>query len=553
MSTKTPQELEEEEAERRRRANANSGFSLSDLWSWFPSIGSIFAGFILLTGLYFLAKQDGVQNWIGETFGADAKKFVKDLIGNADGLIGKLASGLGLSGVVNDFAADMPIDKVQKTMREVGMPDAAVAALAGNAETWKGTVAIIKAGGGSVTDPISDKNIFAFLTQPGGPERIKALTAGVKLTGPMDDKQKAFATQLTAAIKPILADERLDTLLTTHRATVLPLLLQFSPVQIDMGTLGAVLDKVALGADGKATPQFRELLTSLVTVTGDATADAATQKTAIQKFMTDLIASDQLDKLLTTDRAATLALLQQFSPVKFDTQKLDAVLGKVALGADGKVTPQFRELLTGLSAFSGDAAADKAAQFAAVKKFLGNPAINGALIKQFAQSVDVSSLPNGEMKTYILEAQNATPIKIDAARTLFALPVQDETVQKIRTIMADPKSAPMKLTDLLLNDGDLRQKIIDGHALHPVGVIMMDRLKTTTDPKEKSALAFLTTRPANEPNRFVNMDAMFAFVDAVANNPHNIVQENGKAKPDGGINKGTGIVMHGLIGYVTAT
>lgn len=451
--------LKREEEERKRQAQQQTpSFSLSDLFSWMPSFGTIITGLIVMTGLYFIAKQPGVQDWIGKTFGEDWKKWLQGLSGNADNLIGNAAAALGFGDYVNDAAANKPVTEIQQTMREQGLPEEAIAALAGTQEVWKGTVDIIKRGKGVVTDPISDKTIFAFLTDPEGVKRLQQIVGSVKLGGPMDEKQKAFAAKLSAAFAPILADDRLDQLLTTYRASTLPLLLQFSPVPFDADKLGAALQKIAIGADGKVTAPFRELLTSLTRVTGDA-------------------------------------------------------------------------------------AADSAAQLAALQKFISSSGVDGASLKLFFQSVDVSKMPQGPLKTMMTQLQNATPQAVKAQIDLATGPVPIDVLSELKTLA---ERNPALALDRVMNDANLRQQMIDGDMINKLGRTIQAEHDASTDPVRRGQLSFLTTQLKSKPGNYVNLQAMFGLVDDLANNAYNIA-------PNGLIGQRAQTVMHALVGAMTAT
>lgn len=291
--TETPQqELERrrrEDDERQRAAAAaqapGAGFNISDLWSWIPNLSTIFMGLAVVTGLYFVAKMPAVQNWIGETFGPEWKQKLQNLIGATNETLGKVAGAVGLGGMVNEYAANKPIDEIQATLRDNGAPAAVVNALAADAATWKANVDAIQAEGGNVADPISATNIYAMLTRR--PQTVQQMMAAIKPGATLTDAQKVFAQKLSGAVSDLVKSDKLDALLTTHRDTVLPLLLQFSPVPVDSAKFSTALQRIAFGQDGKVTAPFRELLTGLMQQTDDVNADNAARMAALKKFFTD--------------------------------------------------------------------------------------------------------------------------------------------------------------------------------------------------------------------------------------------------------------------------
>lgn len=292
MVNKTPEEIEEE---KRKQQEGLMGF----LRGLLPGgeggfgLGSIFMMLFVVTGLYFLARNEGVQEFVGKLFGEGGKEKVKGFI---DGISAKIASWLpdgkfkdmlGLGNAAGQYLESRTDDQLNDMLKTDGglSPDAA-ALIVGNRKIFFDTVKQAHDGKiGGKDDLTDDKTIFALITTQ--PEFVKKLLptmlppAGTAL----NEAQAKKRDELLVTLKKVVADERLGTLLSdTHRKNVLSIVALLSPTT-DVAAADAQISGLIAKNGGQVPESLRAVFTKMLEPKTDGTLP--TMKEAFDALLTD--------------------------------------------------------------------------------------------------------------------------------------------------------------------------------------------------------------------------------------------------------------------------
>lgn len=295
--------------------------------------GTIFSGLLwvgVLTGLYYVARSETGQQFLGNIFGEEK---VKEFFASADEMIGGVLDKVGMGFDVTEAGKKMDAATFRKHL--VGKNGDAMSAEVADvlAQNKDGLLsAAQKANGGKATkaELTNDKTLFTLMTEQ--PDLVQKLAGAISKSGAAANGD--VGKKIMDSLKAILADEaRLTTLLTgEHKARTIALMKQFAPESM-RGRVDAIVNE-GIGADGKLKPGFSQRLTGFVDMamatpaatglanqdaskTGGAGAAAPTASgfalmTEIEKDSQNKAAFAQLEQALTAkgkygDFAATFA------------------------------------------------------------------------------------------------------------------------------------------------------------------------------------------------------------------------------------------------------
>ena len=294
-------------------------------------LGSILMWGLLLTGLYFVAKIPGVQNFLGDMIG----KLPADWQANISGLLNKIGIDvdMGKSLEAMDYATlhDKLKDQASPEILDIIDPKD------GNKTLHEFLDVIRGANGGKVTLKgfTSAETITALIKQK--PEMARALVIAALKPG-ADGKPSATASQMSASIKALIASPQLDELLNpANRANTIHILAAALPKDVPMSEAGlnAIITK-GLDANGKPTDALRQLFNNAIDgQTGAQTADGAATSNTTAAIMGDVT------KIV---GVPNMVMLADVSKIKGDAAKY--VIGTIQ--QDAKAKAAYTTLVTSL-------------------------------------------------------------------------------------------------------------------------------------------------------------------------------------------------------------
>ena len=296
---KTQAELDEEE----RQKQQSSGFmdTIGNLMPWNWPWGSILIGTVVVGALFLGLRNEKVQEFIGKLFDGDTPGSGKDKVAGVMNGIGAWVSGnmpwlaklLHIENAVGNILDGMTAEQARAKLPQspYNMDPALVGAIAADQPTWEAFKTTVKtANGGQINskdDVLNDKTIYAFLTSD-KPEvktmvdkLLPAMLTQKKPGTALSDEEKKSRNIVLAAMRSIVSDSRLDTLLNATNAPR-----TYALLATVAGTTASRLQaqmSVMLGADRKPTPLLRSILTAQLTPTDDGQLPSAEQAFADAK------------------------------------------------------------------------------------------------------------------------------------------------------------------------------------------------------------------------------------------------------------------------------
>jgi hypothetical protein len=292
---------EEEKAEEERKKKEQS----DGLWDFLKGLlpgggggfglGSIFTILLVVTGVYFLARNEKVQEFVGGLFGEGGKEKVAGFVDKASGLIEgflseDMAEKIGVKGARFRIAENQNDEELTKTITEE-MSAAAAQVIVPNRKVFFETIK--EANGGTVGKDgfTNEKSLFALLTKQ--PALVKQLIPAlmVEPNAALDDKaktkQKEKKLEIFATLQAMMTPENLTTLFdATNRKNTIEILAAVSPDKTSTPeAIEANLSKL-MDANGAPKESLRLLLSKMLTPddNGELPKD---MKTAVAALMAD--------------------------------------------------------------------------------------------------------------------------------------------------------------------------------------------------------------------------------------------------------------------------
>ncbi len=364
-------------------------------------LGSIFMMLLVVTGVYFLARNDGVQDFIGKWLDDDGKpgsgkEKVADFMETINaGIASKmpwLAKLLHIEGADLDLYDHSTPEKKKELLVKNEMPEAAATLIANEADF----VQLAKdANGGAVSadNLLNDKTMMALLTKkPDFVKKLVPLLMPVKGGAAPTDKQKEQQAKIIASLQTMMTEENIATLFNaTNRKNTIAILAAMTPgktpEQMDK-EITALCDK-----NGAPTAALTTMLSTMLTP-GEEGAVAPDATATAKKILNDPNASVEVKKQLAN---AALA----------DPEKLvgaaNVVPFNVLMGGLGEQKAQEFVLIA--------ANEDKTARDTAIKAFVMQKDTL-PLFKVFADTANIAALPP-EMQQPISKLKEVDPKAID--------------------------------------------------------------------------------------------------------------------------------------------
>lgn len=380
-------------------------------------IGSIFKTLLVVTGVYFLMRNETVQNFVGKLFGEDGPEKVKSFIDGISAKLGGLlpegiADKLGLSGTAGTYLESRSDDQLRELLGKSLSPemtDIIVSERKAFFETVK------EANGGKIngeSDLTNDNAIFALITkQPALTKKLLGAMNGSTTGGDSKTRDAMYAS-----LRKIVADDRLDVLLSsTHRATTLELV----GTMLGTNTAGLEAKLAPMLADANGKQMLRALLTEMLTPGNDGD---------MGKAMGNVLHGSNVpagvkDKALETLLANPAELVGDANLTGFATLRK-------ALG-DAKLK-EFLQLATNPEL--DDAARSQAVQAFVMKKE------HLPAFKTFADGIcQLDSLPKAEMRAPIAALKG---IDAGALPTISTIAANGVDPQQLQGIFRNPNAKP---------------------------------------------------------------------------------------------------------------
>ena len=233
---------------------------LSFLWNQITDFGNWIALLIIGVIGYFALQNDDfrgkLNEWFGNDFGDKAKAFMENGIESAMIKVAELTG----QDVSNDLA-NMEAAKLKKTFEGRGLTPAAADVIVKNRGPLLATIQSANGGRIEIGHLKSDKTLFALMTH--NPTIVTEIIKA-SVTPGADGKAAAMPAELMAALKAIVSDTRLDTLLSPqHRANTIAMLKAARPEVEKEFNIDRVIAS-GLDAQGKVKPELRALISATI-------------------------------------------------------------------------------------------------------------------------------------------------------------------------------------------------------------------------------------------------------------------------------------------------
>jgi hypothetical protein len=255
-------------------------------------LGSIFTILLVVTGVYFLARNEKVQEFVGGLFGEGGKEKIAGLMEDVNAGIAHyapwLAKMMGIEGADVEKLAKSSDEERTELLTKAGMPAPAVAIINANSKAFFETLKEINGGNyPSGADLLNEKNIVGLLTkQPALMKQLVPALMPAEGATPTDD-QKKQQLKIYASLKKVVNSSDLDLLLNaTNRKNTIEILAAVSPDKTSTPeAIEANLSKL-MDANGAPKESLRLLLSKMLTPddNGELPKD---MKTAVAALMAD--------------------------------------------------------------------------------------------------------------------------------------------------------------------------------------------------------------------------------------------------------------------------